>query len=56
MEDLKTQALQELELRGFAGRGVVVTSVSPDGPAYAAGIEPRDIITHVNDAAVGKAA
>lgn len=52
-EDLAARDAQSLELRGFGGRGVVVTSVSPDGPAYAAGIEHSDIITHVNDDAVG---
>ncbi len=51
--ELTAQAAQSLELRGFGGRGVVVTSVSPDGPAYAAGIERSDIITHVNEDAVG---
>ncbi len=51
--ELTVRDAQRLELRGFGGRGVVVTSVSPDGPAYAAGIERSDIITHVNDDAVG---
>ena len=51
--ELTARAAQSLELRGFGGRGVVVTSVSPDGPAYAAGLERSDIITHVNDDAVG---
>ncbi len=51
--ELTGRGAQSLELRGFGGRGVVVASVSPDGPAYAAGIERSDIITHVNDDAVG---
>ena len=52
-KDLKTQALQELELRGFAGRGVKVSVSFEDGPAFAAGVRSDDIITHVNDDAVG---
>ena len=51
--ELTARAAQSLELRGFGGRGVLVTSVRPDGPAYAAGLERFDIITHVNDDEVG---
>ncbi len=53
VEDLKTQALRDLELRGFAGRGVLVIRSHDDGPAFAAGVRGDDIITHVNDDAVG---
>ena len=56
VEDLKTQALQELELRGFAGRGVEVTRSHGDGPAFSAGVRRDDIITHVNDEAVSSRA
>lgn len=52
--NLTDEALQELELRGFVGRGVKVTlAQEEDGPAFAAGVRANDIITHVNDDAVG---
>ena len=51
--DLQVQVLQDLELRGFTGRGVKVLRSHDDGPAFAAGIRSDDIITHVNDDGVG---
>ena len=51
--NLAAPKLQELELRGFGGRGVKVTRSHEGGPAFTAGVRSDDIITHVNDAAVG---
>ena len=35
-------------LRGFTGEGVEIKNVTPNGPAYKAGLKVNDVITHVN--------
>lgn len=41
---------------GFIGHGVVIAVVYPDGPARAAGVKTRDVVTHVNTDPVGSVA
>lgn len=46
-EELTPDAARQMKLKADM-KGVVVRTVAPGGPASEAGLEPRDIITHVN--------
>lgn len=46
-EDLTADTARQMKLKADM-KGVVVRTVAPGGPASEAGLEPRDIITHVN--------
>ncbi len=45
-----------LGVQGFAGRGVFLAHIQPDGPASRAGLRNRDVVTHVDGSAVGSVA
>ncbi|MHC4416650.1 MAG: trypsin-like peptidase domain-containing protein [Planctomycetota bacterium] len=56
VDDLSPAAAQELRRRGFIGQGVRVAGVDLGGPALEAGVQPDDVVTHVNDESVGSVA
>jgi serine protease Do len=45
-----------LALQGFTGRGVNIIKLEADRPARAAGLQLRDVVTHVNDEPVASVA
>nr|WP_277610948.1 trypsin-like peptidase domain-containing protein [Microbulbifer celer] len=49
---IEAQTLNPLLARSFnlaSTNGVIVTSIYNDGPAHLAGLQPGDVITHIND-------
>lgn len=47
VQDLTPDLADALNLHGL--KGAVVTEIAPGSPAAKAGLEPKDIVTHIND-------
>lgn len=52
-QDLNPKILTQMDQKET--EGILITGVLRDGPAYKAGIQPSDIITHINEQAITNA-
>ncbi len=48
IDELDSPRAQRFPIRSFIGKGAVVTGIEPGGPADRAGLQPADVVTHVD--------